>query len=132
MISLSLSNALNARSLVPEIEPIATRRIADMTDGEDYDPDLHGLVVVVEPGDTIEQLERELGCSILQDAWDGTRFGDDRFTPNFELLEEHRGFYELVIVPGDGDFGVVIFIPKQDGINTELLHFCETYATAAP
>lgn len=102
-----------------------------MTDGEDYDPDLHGPVVVVEPGDTVDQLEQDLGCSILQDPWDGTRFGDDGFTPGFEVLEEHPGFYELVIVPGDGDFGVVIFIPKQDGINAELLHFCETYATAA-
>jgi hypothetical protein len=38
-----------------------------MTDGEDYDPDLHGPVVVIELGDTVEQLERDLGCSILQD-----------------------------------------------------------------
>ena len=116
----------------PDSLLIAHQRIADMTDGEDYDPDLHGPVVVVEPGDTVEQLEQDLGCSILQDPWDGTRFGDDGFAPGFEILEEHPGFYELVIVPGDGDFGIVIFIPKQDGISAELLHFCETYATAAP
>ncbi len=117
---------------LPDIVPVAQQRIADMTDGEDYDPDLHGPVVVVEPGDTVERLEQELGCSILQDPWDGTRFGDDGFAPGFEVLEEHPGFYELVIVPSDGDFGVVIFVPKQDGISAELLHFCETYATAAP
>lgn len=129
MISWS---TVNDRLRLSEIHPIAQQRIADMIDGEDYDPDLHGPVVVVEPGDTVEQLEQQLGCSILQDPWDGTRFGDDGFTPGFEVLEEHPGFYELVIVPSDGDFGVVIFIPKQDGISAELLHFCETYATAAP
>ena len=123
---------LDGSGATREIRVIAQQRLSDMTDGEDYDPDLHGPVVVVEPGDTVEQLEQDLGCSILQDPWDGTRFGDDGFTPGFEVLEEHPAFYELVIVPGDGDFGVVIFIPKQDGISAELLHFCETYATAAP
>ena len=123
---------LDGSGATREIRVIAQQRLSDMTDGEDYDPDLHGPVVVVEPGDTVEQLEQDLGCSILQDPWDGTRFGDDGFTPGFEVLEEHPEFYELVIVPGDGDFGIVIFIPKQDGISAELLHFCETYATAAP
>lgn len=123
---------LDGSGATREIRVIAQQRLSDMTDGEDYDPDLHGPVVVVEPGDTVEQLEQDLGCSILQDPWDGTRFGDDGFTPGFEVLEEHPEFYELVIVPGDGDFGIVIFIPKQDGISAELLQFCETYATAAP
>lgn len=62
---ISWSTAKDRRAL-PEIQPIAEQRIADMTDGEDYDPDLHGPVVVVEPGDTVEQLEQDLGCSILQ------------------------------------------------------------------
>lgn len=108
---ISWSPANNRLALL-EIQPIAQQRIADMTDGEVYDPDLHGPVVVVEPGDTVEQLERDLGCSILQVPWDGTRFDDGGFTPGFEVLEEHPGFYELVIVPSDGDFGVVIFIPN--------------------
>lgn len=122
----------NAPASIPEIEPAALQRLAEMSDGEDYDADLHGPIVIVEPGDTVEQLEQALGCSILQDPWEGTRFGNDGFKPTFEVLSEHAAFYELVIVPGDGDFGIVVFIPKQDGISSELLHFCKAYATSTP
>jgi hypothetical protein len=104
-------------------------RLAAMCDGEPFDPDLHGFMIVVSPGDEAAELEAESGCPVLHNNWDDTHFGDPDFSPSFEVLEEHDGCYELVFVPGDGDFGVVIFIPKVVGIDPDLLAFCAQYAS---
>ncbi len=119
----------------PWLREHITQRFTEMCpddDFEDYDPDINGFMIVVEPGDTVEQLESEADCPVLGDPWDDTRFGDPDFTPSFEVLEEHDRFYELVLVPDCGDFGVVIFIPKYTGIDPALLSFCSRYATPAP
>ena len=69
---------------------------------------------------------------ILRNLCGDARYGESGFSPVFEVLEEHAGFYELVFVPGDGDFGIVIFIPKQQGIDPELLAMCAEYAVPVP
>ena len=67
-------------------------------------------------------------------------FWDDRFaepgykygtTPNAFLREQAARLSDAsqVLVPGDGDFGVVIFIPKVAGIDPDLLAFCAQYAS---
>ena len=104
-------------------------RLAVMCDGDLFDPDLHGFVIVIGPGDQAAELEAESGCPVLHNTWDHTHFGDPDFSPSFEVLEEHDSCYELVFIPGDGDFGVVIFIPKVPGIDPDLLAFCTQYAS---
>jgi hypothetical protein len=107
-------------------------RIEAMTDGEPFDPDLHGLIAVVEPGDRLSDVVEAVGHDFLTDPWTGARFGDPEFNPVLEVLEEHGSCFELVIVPGDGDYGIVIFIPKAAGVDPLLVSFCEMYAVAAP
>ena len=114
----------------PDIRELIDQRFIDMCDGEDVDVDLQ--VIVVEAGDLVESLEKESGCPILHNLCDDTRFGNPGFRPCFEVLEEHASFYELVFVPGDGDSGIVIIIPKQEGINPDLLAMCSEYAVPAP
>ena len=46
-------------------------------------------MVVVEPGDTVEQLEQEIGLPILHGLFDDLPFGHPDFTPCFDILEEH-------------------------------------------
>ena len=116
----------------PELSEWACRRMEEICDGEDFDPDIHGFFVVVEAGDSAAEVESESGCPILHSPFNSARYGDDAFRPCFEVLEEHDSFYELVFVPGDGDFGVVIFIPKEDGVDSELLALCAEYAVPAP
>ena len=59
---------------------------------------LHELVafVVVEAGDSLQDLEGQLGCS----------------PGPAELIEEHAGYFEMVFVLSDDGFGVEVFIPK--------------------
>jgi hypothetical protein len=107
------------------------QRMVDMSGDDPFDPDLHGLIAVLEAGDTSEQLTEAIGLDVLSEPWTGVRFGECAFHPAFEVLLEHAGFFELVIVPGDGDYGNVIFIPKLAGVDPELLSFCQAYASDA-
>ena len=100
----------------PEIRRIVEQRFLDICDGEPYEPDLHGYMIVVEAGDSVQDLEEESGCGLSY----------------FEVLEELDTCYEMVFVPGDGDFGIVIFIPKLEGIDPDLLAVCAEYAVPAP
>ena len=115
-----------------DIRELVEQRFEDICDGDDYDPDLPGFMIVVEPGDSSEALEEESGCPILRSYIGNARYGDPEFKPVFECLEEHDACYETVFVPGDGDFGIVIFIPKQEGIDPDLLAMCAEYAEPAP
>ena len=114
----------------PDIREMIDQRFIDMSDGEEVDVDLQ--VIVVEVGDSVASLEKETGCPILHNLCDDVRYGQPDFKPVFECLEEHVGFYEMVFVPGDGDSGIVIIIPKQEGIDAELLAMCEEHAVPAP
>ena len=116
----------------PHLRKLIDRRFEDIYAEEDYETDLHGHFIVVEPGDSVEALEMESGCPILHSYIGNTRFGDSEFKPVFECLEEHASCYEMVFVPGGGDFGIVIFIPKQEGIDPDLLAMCAEYAEPAP
>lgn len=116
----------------PEIRDLVEQRFVDICADEDYEADLHGYMIVVEPGDSVAALERGSGCPILRNLCNDIRFGEPGFRPCFEVLEEHAGCYEMVFVPSDGDFGIVIFIPKQEGIDADLLAMCAEYAVPAP
>ena len=115
-----------------DIRDLVEQRFEDICDGEDFDTDLHGQFIVVEAGDSVEVLEAESGCPILRSYIGTARYGDTDFRPVFECLDEHDTCYEMVFVPGDGDFGVVIFIPKHPGIDAVLLALCADYAVPAP
>ena len=106
-------------------------RFNEITQGEPFDPEIHGVFIVVEPGDTATDLENVSGCPILTHTLTGHRFGEDGFSPLFEYLGEHACCFEMVFVSGEGDFGIVIFIPKTESIAPDLLSFCATYARPA-
>lgn len=116
----------------PVLHGLIEQRFEDICAGDDYDTDLHGFMIVAEPGDSVDVLEAESGCPILCSYVGTARYGDPDFRPVFECLDEHDTCYEMVFVPGDGDFGIVIFIPKHPGIDAELLALCAEYATPAP
>ena len=73
----------------PYIHDLVSLRWSQILAGEPYEYDRHGYMVVVEPGDTVEQLEQEIGLPILHGLFDDAPFGDDDFTPCFDILEEH-------------------------------------------
>lgn len=84
--------------------------------------------VVVEPGDDMESVAIALGFSILVNRFDGTAYGCAGFTPSWDVLEEHAGFYELVYVLSDDGSGVTVLVSKAEGVSADLLSMCREFA----
>ena len=116
----------------PEVRKLVDLRFAQVFAGEEYDPDRHGYLIVVEPGDRAEELESESGCPLLRDLFGEVRFGDPDFTPAAEAINEHASCYELVFVLNDDGYGIEILVPKADGVDPELLAMCAQFAVPAP
>ena len=103
------------------------RFIAISQDGV-YDPDSMGYFVVASPGDTLDRLEEATGYPIVHSWVNSAEFGDEDFAPGWEWLAEHSSCFEMVFVPNDGGFTLVLIIPKHPCIDPGLLTLCQTYA----
>ena len=92
-------------------------------------------MVVVEPGDTVEQLEQEIGLPLLHGLFDNVPFGHPDFTPCFDILEEHCNesgtVYEMVFIRNDDGFATTVFVPATESIPGDLLAMCRSFATPA-
>ena len=121
----------------PYIHELVSLRWSQILAGEPYDYDRHGYMVIVEPGDTVEQLEQEIGLPLLHGLFDDVPFGDEDFTPCFDILEEHTyengssNAYEMVFISNDDGFATTVFVPTCEGIPGDLLAMCRSFATPA-
>ena len=115
----------------PSVRSLVRRRLAEVLDGEPYQPDIHGDFVVVEPGDTAAALEEATGTPILTNPFDGSRFPAPEFAPVCEFIEDHGGCYEAYFLYSDDGAGVAVFVPKSEGIDAELLSLCRQFAEPA-
>lgn len=95
-----------------ELRQWIAKRIEEWSE---YEPDLAELVniFVIEPGDTLNDIDAELGFSLLERPID--------------VVESRHGWYELTIILSDGGFGVVLYVPKADGTDTQLLALCQAH-----
>lgn len=98
-----------------------------------WDAEELGPLIVIEPGDTADDLETVMGFSILEGIFDESHFGDEEFSPCFEFAESHGDhLFELVYIVNDGGYGYDIFIPNCPGLDPVLHSFCQTYAVPTP
>ena len=79
-------------------------------------PEILGFVLVVEPGDTIADLDALLRFSIL--------------AGRHEFILEHANWFELVYVLGQDGSGLEVFVPKNADL-PELLAMCVKEALPA-
>ena len=86
-------------------------------------------VIIIETGDSLSDIEKEVGFPILTNLFDDVRYPDPDFVPCFEVLEDHGGCYEMLILFSDGDDAIEIFIPKT-GVDPLLLAMCSQFAVA--
>jgi hypothetical protein len=106
------------------------------------DPDIHKLVtlrlnqlgstlpspmIIMEPGDSLSSIEKEIGFPILTNLFDDISYPDPDFVLSCEALEDHGGFYEMLFIFGEGDDAIEIFIPKH-GVDNDLLSMCSQFA----
>jgi hypothetical protein len=88
-------------------------------------------VIIIEAGDSISDIEQEIGFFVMTNLFDDKRYPDPDFVPCFEVLEDHGTFYVILYIFGDGDDAIEIFIPKH-GVDNELLAMCSQYAVSVP
>jgi hypothetical protein len=110
------------------LRDLIEQRILEVSDGGSWNSALYGYFIVAEPGDSVAALEAESGCCLLTGRFTESPFGEPGFVPSFEFIEEHANCYEGVWILSDDGFGVVILIPKVDGIDPGLMSMCVTYA----
>lgn len=101
----------------PGIRNLVEKRFTQILDGEPYDYDRHGYMIVVEEGDSVTDLEAETCCAISGD-------------PMYEALEEHDCCFEMLFILNDDGFAITLFIPKI-GIDADLLKLCSENALPA-
>ena len=112
----------------PLIRRLVELRFSQITEGEPYECDRHGYMVVVEPGDALEDLERVTGLALLSDAFGEFRYGDVDFVPAAEVIEDHGSCFELVFVLSDDGYAITLVVPHTEGVDPELLAMCKEHA----
>ena len=117
----------------PALRQLIERRIQEISECCPWDADELGSMIVVEPGDTADDLQAIMGFSILESIFDDSHFGDEEFAPSFDFAEiVGEDLYELVYVISDGGYGYDIFIPNLPGLDPVIRSFCQTYAIPNP
>jgi hypothetical protein len=96
---------------IDQINDPTLRRVISQHFNEPFDPDIDGYGIVIEPGDTPEDLESGVGLALFEG------------TP-IEWVEEHPGCFELTLIPDVGDFGISIYLPKDSGIDPRFFELC--------
>lgn len=88
----------------PAIGLFITNRIMEITQGEICQFEAYGKFILVEPRDSLPDVEAALGRP---------------FMGNFEWIVEHDCCYEAVFILSDDGFGIVLLIPKLTEPNEE-------------
>lgn len=114
----------------PELRGLLETRLEALGEVLD-DFHLEDLVrfVIVQPGDTLQAIDQELGFPILTNRFDGTPFGAAGFIRSWDVLEERGNWFDLVFVLSDDGYGVEVLVPKAQGTPPELLEMCVSYAS---
>ena len=106
----------------PDILKLVTLRLTQ------FDSILTAPMIIMEPGDCLSDIEKELGFPILTNLFDDISYPGPDFVPSCEVLEDHGECYEMLFIFGDGEEAVEIFIPKT-GVDTALLAMCADFST---
>ena len=119
---LKILNTSQLNTIIDQnILKLVTLRLAQL------ESNIPSPMIIVEPGDCLSDIEKEIGFSILTNLFDDISYPDPDFVPSCEVLEDHGGCYEMLFILGDGDDAVEIFIPKH-GVDTALLSMCADFA----
>lgn len=77
-------------------------------------------MLAIQPGDTETQIIDAVGFSPLVSRMDG-----HRLQPDWDYIESHPGFWELIYTVGDSGFAFLVFVERADGVIPELLALCD-------
>ena len=121
----AIAAAPSDASLDPALRRLLADRAADWAATDVLDLT---IVVVVEAGDTEEDLVKAIDYSPLVDI-DGRRFGSADFIPTFDWLSDvGGGYFECIQTIGNDGFAFHVFLPDCKNVDAELIALCRAYA----
>lgn len=122
MLNIADADAL-ARALGTSLDPALARllrlRRDQLLDGTAILFSEAAHFIVVEPPDTVKQLEEAAGYPVVTD-------------PAFEWVADHGGWLEAVTILSDDGFALVLFVPDDDAVDATLLQLLRGEAELAP
>ncbi|MCU6453931.1 hypothetical protein LPN01_07560 [Sphingomonas sp. A2-49] len=119
----TMANALTL-DLEPQLHRLLAQRIDSLT--EDL-IDITEYLVIDPILDTEADIVRHVGFSPLVDPIDGICFGEPDFHPAHDWLQDHGGYFELIVTFGSS-FAYVLLIRDDVEVDHPLLLFCRRYA----
>lgn len=93
-----------------KLAALIAHRVAELAEHADEISDLVAFVVVL-PGDSAEHLDAALG-GLLSRRFEPLPFGAPGFTPWWDGLALHAGWFELTYVLSDSGFGLVVYVSE--------------------
>lgn len=87
--------------------------------------------IVVEPGDSVDDIVGQLGISPFVNLVDDVRYPDPAFEPAWEFCIARDGWFDLTFALCDSGLGLCLLVPDHDGVAPALLELCRAYATPA-
>lgn len=116
--------------LDPFLQELLLRRLDMLSEFRDYDLSQLAHFIIVEPGDTLEEIESELGFSPFVNFVDGAKFGDAAFTPAWEWMIAHGPWFETVFARSDAGIGINLLVPNRVDVEPSLIALLSTYASS--
>lgn len=105
-----------------QLKQLLTKRITalaeDLIDYTEY--------LIVQAGDTEEDIVRHIGLSPLIEPIEGKRYGEPGFQPHWDWLAKHDGWFELIFTFGS-TFAYIVLVADQTGVMPELRELCGAY-----
>ncbi len=97
----------------PALRALLTLRMGQLGPTDD-DPSVRFLVF--EAGDTLDELEADLGFTPLEAV------------PSWEWIEAHPGWFELAYIFSDDGNGAILFVSRAASVDPDLLALCNRWA----
>lgn len=87
-----------------------------------------GGIYLVQPGDSIPDVERAVGFPIASGPIDGVRYPDPDFQPGWEWIERHPTFWEAPFVLSDDGSGFILIVLDRPDIDEALRAMMTAFA----
>ncbi len=110
--------------LEPRLHTLLADRIGSLVRA-DHDLTDQTEFLVIEPGDTEEDVIGAVGFSPLVEPIDGIRFGEPGFYSWWDWLADRGGWFEMIVTFGS-TFAYVLLIRDADGAIPALLTLCRS------
>ena len=116
-------------SIDPDLKTILLDRLELLAEFSEWDLADLAHFIIVEPGDSIDAIARELGVNPLVNIVDNAHYPQPSFAPSFEFCIARIGYFDLTFALCDSGLANCLLVPDRDDIEPTLLALCRSYAT---